>query len=434
MSIILVGLSHKTAPVRIRERVAFAKEELPRALDQLSGLRGISAGLILSTCNRVELLAEAACEEEGVAALKEFLHDYHAMEYGELDPFLYEFTAGAAIRHTFRVACGLDSLVIGETQILGQIKDAYYAAVQSGCLRGMLNQLMLETFRVTKRVRSETRISTAGASISRAAVELARKVFGELREQTILVIGAGKMSELTASHLCRSGALKVLVTNRTYERAAGIAARFQGEAVPFEDLFKALARADIVISSISSPSGYLVHRADVQCALEERKNRSMLFIDIAVPRNVEPSVTDVENAFLYDIDDLQSHVASHRGEAAETIQAAEEMVESEVDTFAIRQQYREIGPIIANLKDRIQSISCAELERHIRKLTIASPEDRQTLEVMVKRIANKILHPLIVQLKRQVSPFPHDAGYVETLALAFRSNGESSVDHETINS
>lgn len=422
MAIILVGLSHKTAPVTIRERVAFSKADLPRALKQLALVNGLGGVLILSTCNRVELLAEAERQEDAVTALKMFLHNYHALKRGELDPFLYELTSAGAIQHLFRVACGLDSLVVGESQILGQIKDAYAAAAQLGCLRGVLNQLIIQTLRVAKHVRTETGISTAGWSVSRAAVELAKHVFGGLDEKRILVIGAGKMSELTASHLRRAGALKVLVTNRTYQRAAQIAARFQGEAIALDDLLQALARSDIVISSTAHQSGYVINRGDVLRVLNERDGQPMLFIDIAVPRNIEPCVADLENAFLCDIDGLEGMIASHRKDVADVVRNAEKLVESEVDAFLVRRKQREIGPVIAVLRDRIQSIGCAELERHICKLTTASPADRQKLEVMVKRIANKILHPLIVQLKQQARSSSWNADYAEILAMAFTSS------------
>ena len=422
MAIILVGLSHKTAPVTIRERVAFPKADLPRALKQLALVNGLGGVLILSTCNRVELLAEAERQEDAVTALKMFLHNYHALKRGELAPFLYELTSAGAIQHLFRVACGLDSLVVGESQILGQIKDAYAAAAQLGCLRGVLNQLIIQTLRVAKHVRTETGISMACWSVSRAAVELAKHVFGGLDEKTILVIGAGKMSELTASHLRRAGTLKVLVANRTYQRAAQIAARFQGEAIALDDLLQALARSDIVISSTAHQSGYVINRADVLRVLNERDGRPMLFIDISVPRNIEPCVADLKNAFLCDIDGLEGMIASHRKDIADVVRNAEKLVESEVDAFLVRRKQREVGPVIAVLKDRIQSIGCAELERHICKLTTASPEDRQKLEVMVKRIANKILHPLIVQLKQQASSSSRNADYAEILTLAFTSS------------
>jgi glutamyl-tRNA reductase len=429
MSIAVVGLSHKTASVTVRERIAFGREALPRALEQMASMQGLAEVLILSTCNRVELFAQTDQEEEAVTAMKRFLHNYHALKPGELDPFLYQLTSVSAIRHTFRVACGLDSLVIGEPQILGQIKDAYNTAVQHGCLGGMLHQLILCTLRVAKKVRNKTGISLAGWSVSRAAVELARQIFGTFGQQTVLVIGAGKMSDLTTCHLRRLGALKILVANRTYERALRIASQYQGEAVAFEDLSQALVRADIVISSASSASEYILQRADVGRALQQRNGRPMLFIDIALPRNVDPSVAGLQNAFLCDLDGLKDILASHGREIADTVEAAEKLVESEVDGFCKRLEHREIGPIIAALKNSIESIGCVELERHIRKLAASTPEDRRRLEEMVRRIANKILHPLIVPLKRQGHSCSPTLDYVDGLTRAFLPIHTGMLDH-----
>jgi glutamyl-tRNA reductase len=257
MGVAIVGLSYKTAPVAIRERIAFTKEEIPPALRKLVSSEGISSAMILSTCNRVELLVEAADEIGAIHTIRKFLHEYHKIDGGEIDSFLYEMTGVAAIRHIFRVASGLDSMVLGECQILGQLKDAYSYSVQSECISGILNQLIIETFRAAKHVRALTSISMAGRSVSRAAVEFAKDVFGDLTQRTILVVGAGKMSELTTLHLCRTGAVKVLVTNRTYDRAAALAARFQGTAVHFQELSSTLFQADIVITSVSGSADYV---------------------------------------------------------------------------------------------------------------------------------------------------------------------------------
>jgi len=417
MGVVIVGLSYKTAPVAIRERIAFTKEEIPPALRKLVSLEGISSAMILSTCNRVELLAEAEDEIGAIHISRKFLHEHHKIDGGEIDSSLYEMTGVAAIRHIFRVASGLDSMVLGECQILGQLKDAYSYSVQSQCMHGTLNQLIIETFRVAKHVRTLTSISMAGSSVSRAAVEFAKGVFGDLTQRTILVVGAGKMSELTTLHLCRMGAVKVLVTNRTYDHAAALAARFQGTAIPFQELSSALSQADIVITSVSGSADYVITRADVERALRQREHRSMLFIDIAVPRNIEPCVMDLQNAFLCDIDGLKAIVAGRESEIVDMVANAERIVESELNEFTTRQRHRDMGPVISMLKSRIQSISCSELERHICRLTAASAKDRETLEAMVQRIANKILHPLIVALKRQESSC--DISYLETLALAF---------------
>jgi glutamyl-tRNA reductase len=424
MGNVVVGLSHRTAPVTTRERVAFSRDEVLRALEQFGGLEGIGEALILSTCNRVELVAHAEEETEAIAVIRGFLHNYHGLRPGDLDPFLYEFRDAAAVRHVFRVACGLDSMVIGECQILGQIRDACNAAQQAGCMGSNLTRLMIHTSHIAKRVRNETAISAASWSVSRAAVELAKRTLGELNNRTILVVGAGKMSQLTTKHLCRSGAQNVLVTNRTYERAATIAALFQGEAVPFEHLNQALARSDIVISSAASTSGYVIWRSAVEQARLERRNHPMLFIDIAVPRNVEPTITTLENVHLCDIDGLRGVVASHQQEVISAVEAAEQMVQAAVNAYSSQVDVRELGPLITALRTRAQSIGCAELERHFSKLTNSSPQDRHHLEAMVNRIVNKILHPLIMQLKRQTRSSTDKADYIEALTVAFTPTGE----------
>ncbi|MBI1745827.1 MAG: glutamyl-tRNA reductase [Acidobacteria bacterium] len=427
MGIVIVGLSHKTAPIEIRERVVFSKETLPSALKQLTQMDGITEGMILSTCNRVEVVAHTEIEDEAVDRLRQFLYEFHELAPPALDPFFYHFKADAAVRHVFRVASSLDSMVIGEPQILGQVKEAYGVAYEAGCVGSMLNFLMHRTFHVAKRVRHETGISNAAVSISYAAVELAKKIFDSLQNKTILIVGAGKMSELATKHLRRSGAGKVLVTNRTFERAQELAALFKGEAVRYENIFHALSLADIVICSTNAPN-YVISRNDVQRALSLRRSRSMFFIDISVPRNVEPQVNDVDNVFAYDIDDLQGVVESNLKERHREAQAAEQLVEAEVAMFLDRLRHQDVGPIIAALKDRIESICFAELERHMRKKGVTDDGHRKDLEMMVTRIANKIVHPLIVQVRRQAGPAVRKDGYIETLTRVFQVHDKDKSD------
>lgn len=423
MGIVLVGLSHSTAPVTTREQAAFSRDELHHALEQLAASQEISEALILSTCNRVEIVAEADNEQQGIAAVRDFLHRFHGLASGELNPFLYALESAVAVRHVFRVACGLDSIVIGESQILGQMRDAYHAARQVGSIGPSLNRMMRHTFHVARKVRSDVGDRLAGRSVSEAAVELARQILGDLQDRTVLVVGAGKMSELTASHLHRAGARQVLVTNRTYDRAAQLAARFHGEPIAFEDLEQALVRSDIVISSAANPSGYVIRHAAVERALRHRPGRPLLFIDIAVPRNVEPSVSRLENTHLCDIDELAGSARSDLSGTASAVRFAEQMVEAAAEAFDNRTGESEIGFLIATLRSRVESIGCAELDRHMSKLTIASPQDREWLALMVRRIGNKFLHPLIVQLKRQARSSESKADYVESLTLAFNATG-----------
>lgn len=420
MGIVVIGLSHKTAPVTTREKVAFSREAIPGAVKQFAELFPVEEAVILSTCNRVELFAQVQ-NDDAILDIRAFLHAYHGLPQGVLDQYLYEYKDAAAVRHVFRMASGLDSMVIGESQILGQMRDAYNTADQAGCLGGNLRQLMLRAFHAARQVRTRSGISVAGWSVSRAAVELAQRTLGHLTDRTVLVVGAGKMSELTTRHLRHSGAVNVLVTNRTYERAARVAARFDGEAVAFDDLPSALERSDIVISSAGLSSGYVIQRDDVERALRKRSGRAVLFIDIAVPRNVDPAIASVENAYLCDIDGLQGVVASHGRDAAD-FEAAERMIDRAVDAFCHAPEAREIGPLIITMTNRMESIGVAELERHIGKLSSATPQDRYHLEAMVKRIAKKILHPLIVHLKRQTGSSSETTGYVDVLAEAFSAN------------
>jgi glutamyl-tRNA reductase len=419
MSIVVVGLSHRTAPVTTRERIAFTRDGLPGALAEFSRLEGITEALILSTCNRVELIAHAEREAEAISTIREFLHTYHCLPPSDLDPVLYEFMGAAAVQHIFRVSCGLDSMVVGESQIVGQIRDAYSAAQQAGCLGKHLTRLVLHTLRVARQVRGKTTISAAGWSVSRAAVELARHALGGLQDRTILVLGAGKVSHLTTRHLHKSGAKNVLVTNRTYERAVRIAAQFQGEAMPFENVDQALVRSDIVISSMSTPSGYVLHRGQVERALLERGNRPILFIDIAVPRNIDPDVAALPKVYLSDIDALHSIVASHERDVVSVVHEADAMIQAAVQAYSCQSDVRDLDPLITALRSHVQSIGCAELERHLCKMATSSPQDRYLLETLVTRITNKILHPLIVQLKRQKTSCRTD--YIEGMTAAFRT-------------
>src|SRR3990172_1487178 len=283
MNFYLVGVSHKTAPIEVRERLAFPENRLPDALRQVASLPGVSETLILSTCNRVEILARAESPQHDLTVLlTKFLAEFHKFSYQTIEPHLYHYQQREAIRHIFRVASSLDSMIVGETQILGQVKEAHALARSVGTLRGPLDEALTRAFHVAKRVRSETGIASSAVSISYAAVELARKIFGSLEGKRILLVGAGKMSELAARHLLGHGGAQIFVTNRTQARAEEMASALQGRAIPFEQLFEYAAQCDILISSTAAPQ-FLIRKPDVQRLLVERKNRPMFLIDIAVP-------------------------------------------------------------------------------------------------------------------------------------------------------
>lgn len=415
--LVLVGLSHKTAPVEVRERVHFPRRSLEQALAALLRTGGVLEGLILSTCNRVEVLARADEGADGASSLKAFLHDYHDLPPRALEPYLYSYVGRDAVRHLFRVASSLDSLVVGEPQILGQVKEAYSAAARAGAAGSYLSALMHSAFRAAKRVRSETAIGETAVSISYAAVELAKKIFGSLSGKTVLIIGAGKMSELATKHFKRSGVPRVLVSNRTFEKACELAALFDGEPVRFEELQSWLPLADIIIASTGSP-GFIITRSDAQ-RLVERRNKPLFFIDISVPRNVDPEVNSIENAFCYDIDDLGSVVEANRRERMREALLAEKLIEEEVIAFERRLASLDLGPVIAALKRKIEGICSSELERYLKKAAPASAEQRRELDQMVGRIANKVAHLLIARMKDSDGTEHERASYIESIKRAF---------------
>src|SRR3989442_10242153 len=300
MQLAIVGLSHKTAPVEIRERLAFNSDMLRTALTSLVGREYVSRAIILPACIRVEVVAESRDDRR----IREFLCEFHRIPHDSVSKHLYSFRNTDAIRHVFRVAASLDSMLVGEPQILGQVKEAYRIATDAGTVGMHLSALMNRAFAVAKKVRSETGISQSAVSVSYAAVELARKIFGDLSGKVVMIIGASKMGELAAKHLKRAGESSVLVTNRTFERAVELAQAFEGAAVPFEHFTDHIDRADIVISSTGAPH-FIMTRALAEQIIHRRKNKPMFFIDIAVPRDIDPTVNEIDNAFLYDIDDLQ---------------------------------------------------------------------------------------------------------------------------------
>lgn len=398
MNFALIGVSHKTAPVEIREQLAIPESALPDALSALVQRDGVREAVILSTCNRVEVFARGEAGSDLEFSLPGFLSDWRGVPLPKLKPYLYQYFQRDAIRHVFRVAASLDSMVVGEPQILGQVKSAYAAARAAGAASGLVEEVMMRALGVAKKIRSETGIAQNAVSISYAAVELARKIFGSLEGKTILVIGAGKMSELAARHLLRCGAGRLLITNRSFERAQELAAVFQGEAVEFENLHDYLAQADIVISSTGAPH-FILKKEDGHAILSKRRNKPMFFIDIAVPRDIDPELNKLDNIFLYDIDDLQQVVAQNLVERQKEAQRGEQIIEHEVDRFLERAKSLEVVPTIVSLQARLEEIRAMELERLHGKLGALSPEQQQAVEALTRGIVNKILHDPITQLK-----------------------------------
>ena len=418
MNFCLVGLSYKTAPVEVRELLAFPDEQLAEALRAVAARPGVSEVFILSTCNRVEILARAETDDGQIGpTLAQFLAESRQRELAEMERYFYEHRQRDAVRHVFRVASSLDSMIVGESQILGQIKAAYAVARAAGTLGGALEELLTRSFAVAKRIRTETGIASSAVSISYAAVELARKIFGSLEGKRILLVGAGKMSELAAKHLLNSGAAGIFVTNRTPERAREMAEALQGRAVPFEQFLEYAAQCDILISSTAAPH-FLIRKADAQRLLAERKNRPIFLIDIAVPRNIDPEVNKLDNLFLYDIDDLQQVVDSNRKERLREAQRGEQIAEQEVDRLLHRLKTLDVVPTIIDLQTHLEEIRKQELARVASQLGKLTPEQQQAIDALTRGMLNKILHSPITHLKT-LAQNPDGLKLVETVRRIF---------------
>lgn len=418
MKFLITGLNHRTAPVEVRERLAFPEGVLPEALDDLKQRPGLMEGLILSTCNRVEVAATIHDQTDSDACVRQFLADARHVDRDMVAPYLYHYDGRAAIQHLFRVASSLDSMVVGEPQILGQLKAAYAAAKEKGCVRGFLDLLLTRAFNVAKRVRSETEIGQSAVSVSFVAVELAREIFGSLKESKVLIVGAGKMSELTARHLRRAGAVEILVTNRTHERAQEMAGLFDGKIVPYAEFSNALPEVDIVITSSGAPH-YILKKNDVRRVLERRRNRPMFLIDIAVPRNIEPAVNELDNVFLYDIDDLSQVVERNTAGRLEIANQAEAIIEEEVERMVGRLKAREIAPTIVSLQEQLEILRAAEIERMRGKLGDLTPEQQQAVDAITRGIVNKVAHGPISELRRMASE-PDGLHFVTMIRRMFR--------------
>jgi glutamyl-tRNA reductase len=395
MSFRLIGVNHNTAPVEMRERLAIPESRLPEALKRLVQHPGVDEGLILCTCNRVELLART---RNGTADLRGFLQDYFQLGASDLEPHIYDYSEAEAVRHLFRVTASLDSMIVGEAQILGQVKEAYATARAVGAVHSQLDLLLTRSFAVAKRVRTETAVGTSAVSVASVAVELAKKIFGSLQGKHVYLVGAGKMSELAARHLQAHGAASIFVANRTYERARQLAAKFHGEAIHFSEIYNTCDRADIVITSTGAPVA-IFKREHGEMFLSRRKNRPMFFIDIAVPRDVDPEMNKLDGIFVYDIDDLQQAVTSHIADRKKEAERAEFIINSEVERFQARLQTLDVVPTIVSLHDHLETIRQAEIDRVRGRLGSLSPEQEMAIEALTRGIVNKIMHTPVSALK-----------------------------------
>jgi glutamyl-tRNA reductase len=411
MSIVLVGLNHKTAPVEVREKLAFTDEACAESLHALVDGERISEGLIVSTCNRVEVLASTGSLEGFAAAshVSDFLSTIRSIPQEFFYQHLYTHVDEAAVRHIFRVASSLDSMVVGEPQVLGQVRRSYSLAVTAGTAGRVLHKLVHHALHVAKRVRHETGIASSAVSISYTAVELGKKIFGTLKGATVMLVGAGEMAELAAEHLASAGASRILVANRTFEAARALAAKFSGEAISFDELPARLAEAEVVICSTAA-SDYVITQEMARAALEARHNRPAFFIDISVPRNVDPLVGELNNLFVFDIDDLESVIASNIREREKEAERAELIVESEVMQFQQALRSLDLGPTVAAVRERLHEIAREEFKRQRTRLGTLTPEQEKAVENLLASTVNKIAHPVITRLRRS-----HDTGQEESM-------------------
>jgi len=399
MEILVVGLNHRTSPVELREKLAFNLKEARGFYEKLVDHKKVREAVLLSTCNRVEVYswANAGGEEHIISTLEED----KGVSSQEIIPSLYVYRGEEAVKHIFRVASSLDSMVLGEPQIVGQVKEAFEEALKCDATGVILNQLMKKALSVSKRVRTETAVGESAISVSYAAVQLAQKIFGDLSNRKAMLVGAGEMAELAARHLVQKGVSQIVVVNRTFSRAQELAQKLQGQALPMDRLEEKLAEVDIVITSTGAP--HTVVTSDmVQRTMRERKRRPIFFIDIAVPRDVDPEVERVENVYLYDIDDLEQVVERNRKRREREAVKAEAIVDEEVKRFLQWLKSQEIVPVIVSLRNRCEEIRRRELEKAMSRMHLNSNETK-VLEALTTAIVNKILHAPLSYVKSVAS-------------------------------
>ena len=400
VNLILVGVNHKTTPVEIREKLAFTKGKIEESVDRLFNFPDIIEHTILSTCNRVEIYARANSQDSAIKAIKQFICDFHEVSPDELEDHFYSYRNEEAVEHLFRVSSSLDSMILGEAQILGQVKDAYSLAKDLRSTGLVLNQLFEKAFSIAKKVREETGIAERSVSISSAAVELAQKIFDDLENRTVMLVGTGEMAELAAKHLISYGVKTVYVTSRTYDRAVNLARTLNGSALDFEAFKNELHRADIVITSTSAPN-FIIKKEMVEKAIHERKNKPIFFIDIAVPRDIEPDVNDLENIYLYDIDDLQVVVSANMKEREKEAENAMNFISQEVTKFNNWVGTLDAVPTIVEIRKKAENIRKQEIEKTLKKISHLSEDDKKLLRQMSSSMVNKILHKPTIKLKQK---------------------------------
>jgi len=423
MDLILVGISHRTAPLEVRERLAIPERRVPEALEKLCGEPELEEALILSTCNRVEFILKPYERQDAVAGLRRFLEAFLGLRYDDFASYFYVHHGYEAVRHLFRVASGLDSLVVGEAQVLGQVKRAYFLGKEAETAGSVLDAVCQRVFSVAKRIRTETRVAEAPVSISSAAVEWAERSLGGLKDKTVMIVGAGQMGELAARHLVAHGASTVLVSNRTHAQAVTLAEELRGLAIRFNEIWDAMKRTDIVITCTGCPHT-LITRPDVVRLMEERSGRPLVLIDIAVPRDIDPAVREVPGCTLANIDSLQQVADENLRERRHAVEAADRMVAEEIEQFRDRQEALNVVPTILSLRRRLEEIRRAELARTRRRFGALTAEQEEALETLTQGLVNKILHTPFTELKQAASR-PDRREFVDVVRTIFHLEEEA---------
>ena len=398
LDIVLLGLNHKTAPIELRELLSFSKEEAVAVMEGLQKCPDINEVMLISTCNRVEVLLTTSNAIDAANSVKTYISEFKKIPISKFEDAFYMHDGEEAVRHIFRVASSLDSMMVGEPQILGQIKDAYLATILKKTSGVILNRLLHKTFFVAKRVRSETGIGDHAVSISYAAIELARKIFGDLEGKKVLLVGAGEMAELAVEHLVRNKVGEIFVANRTFERGVELSNRFKGKAIRIEEIPGSLKVVDIIISSTGSPN-FVIVRDQVKGVMRSRRNRPIFFIDIAVPRDIDPDINRLNNAYVYDIDDLKGVIEENIKDRNKESIKGERIVDESVISFKRWFEGLSAVPTIVALRDKIDTIASTEVDKTLQSLNHLSDNDRQAIHRMTNSLINKILHDPTIFLK-----------------------------------
>lgn len=420
MKIVNVGINHKSASLQLREQLAFSSEKIPEALGKILDQHILEEAMILSTCNRVEIYGVSARPETSVAHLQHFFSEYHQLPFESFQSSFYSFTGEEAVLQGYRVASSLDSMVLGEPQIMRQMKDAYDLAVEAGSVGSILHRYLNRVFQVSKKIRSETEIASGPVSISSMAVLLAKKIFGDLQGKKVLLLGAGKMSHLAAKHLKAQGVSEIWVANRSLEKAKQMASECSGKALFFDDFHLSIPEVDVVISSVSSED-YILRPAAISKAMKLRKNAPIFIIDIAVPRNVDPAINTLYNVYLYDLDDLQSLVEANQKERQTEAQKGEVIAQQEAKKFVEELEKLSLSPTIHLLSTKFEKIRQQELQKAMGRFKNLSAEQKAILEAMSAAIVNKILHDPLLALKAQDFEKENPShSYLEIIQKIFR--------------